>query len=133
MLPRPQFKFHGMVTVEKGAKSQANSHPHLQHATFAHALHRGPHSNPLQLTHAQIFGALPGRGPKAYGDWSHAALRETPFHPQLYSEPSKANHKVSPFLGCQLQQFLPGDSSSRGAKAGFREIHLLPGYEQGFM
>lgn len=55
------------------------------------------------------------------------ALWETPFHPQLCSEAPKANRKVSPFLGCQLQQFLRGDGSSRRAKAGFRELRLLPG------
>ncbi|XP_047404586.1 pre-mRNA-processing factor 40 homolog B isoform X6 [Sciurus carolinensis] len=46
-------------------------------------------------------------------------------------EPSEANREVSPFLGCQFQQFLCGDSSSRRAKLGFREIRLLPGYERG--
>lgn len=52
---------------------------------------------------------------------------ENSISPKLCSEPSEANREVSPFLGCQLQQFLRGDGSSRRAKPGFRESHLLPG------
>ncbi|XP_072653689.1 uncharacterized protein [Canis lupus baileyi] len=89
------------------------------------------HSGPGRPTHAQIFGALPGRGPKhcvrVWGGSSPAAPWKTPLRPKLCPEPSEAKREVSPFLGCQLQQFLRGDGSSRRAKPGFREAHLLPG------
>ena len=73
------------------------------------------------------FRGATGAGPQTWGGSYPAALWETPFHPQLSSEPSKANREVSPFLGCQFQHFLRGDGSSRRAKAGFREVRLLPG------
>lgn len=75
----------------------------------------------------RFSGRYRGGAPNIVGGSSPAALWKTPFRPKLYSEPSEANREVSPFLGCQLQQFLRGDGSSRRAKPGFRETHLLPG------
>lgn len=74
----------------------------------------------------RFSGRYRGGAPNLGGSYP-AAFWETPFHPQLSSESSKANREVSPFLGCQFQHFLRGDGSSRRAKAGFREVRLLPG------
>lgn len=76
----------------------------------------------------RYWGGVPNLGRGS----SLEALWEIPLDPHLRSETSEANRKVSPFLGCQLQQFLRGGGGSRRrAKASFREVHLLPGLQTG--
>lgn len=77
------------------------------------------------------FRGAAGAGPQALWGVVPRGTLGNSIPPQFYSEPSEANREVSPFLGCQFQQFLCGDSSSRRAKVGFREIRLLPGYKRG--
>lgn len=110
----------------RGSNSQAKSHPtfglpplRMRNISDQILVRSGPRMRRFSGRYrggaANIVGGLPPR---------HSGKLH--FAPN-YSEPSEANREVSPFLGCQLQQFLRGDGSSRRAKPGFREAHLLPG------
>ena len=79
----------------------------------------------------RFSGRYRGGAPNLRRGSSLEALWEITLDPLLGSEPSEANRTVSPFLGCQLEQFLRGDGSSRRAEASFLEVRLLPGLRAG--
>ena len=101
----------------KGVNSQPKSHPTfgmlpLRMRNFSDQIlaRSGPRMR-------RFSGRYRGGAPNLGGSYP-AALWETPFHLQLSSSIIK---------GEQFQHFLRGDGSSRRAKAGFREVRLLPG------
>lgn len=128
MLSRPQFEPHRLVAGKRGANTgPILTPPSVSHlyACVTSRTRRWPGPRMRRLPGRYRGGAL-NRGQRGGRPWRHSVkFYLTP--PQLRSQPSEENREVSPFLGCQLQQFLRRDGSSRRAKASFREVRPLPG------
>lgn len=83
-------------------------------------------SGPVRPTHAQISEALPGRGPKPGGIVPGSTLGN-PISPPTLLRTLKGEPRSLTIPELPVPTLSPRRRQQRRAKAGFREVRLLPG------